>query len=55
METADKFFSFIVKTDFTQSHQRFDQAYHLSLNSEGTKSVAYYWKRNGLTIRPVTD
>ena len=25
METEDKFFSFIVKTDFTQSHHRFDQ------------------------------
>ena len=24
-ETEDKFFSFIVKTDFTDSHQRFDQ------------------------------
>ena len=25
METEEKFFSFVVKTDFTQSHQRFDQ------------------------------
>ena len=25
METEEKFFSFIVKTDFTQSHHRFDQ------------------------------
>ena len=25
METADSFFSFIVKTDFTESHHRFDQ------------------------------
>ncbi len=25
MKTKEKFFSFIVKTDFTQSHQRFDQ------------------------------
>ena len=25
METDEKFFSFIVKTDFTQSHHRFDQ------------------------------
>ena len=25
MKTREKFFSFIVKTDFTQSHQRFDQ------------------------------
>ena len=25
METREKFFSFVVKTDFTQSHQRFDQ------------------------------
>ena len=25
METDDKFFSFIVKTDFTDSHHRFDQ------------------------------
>ncbi|MBQ4251997.1 MAG: DUF1349 domain-containing protein, partial [Erysipelotrichaceae bacterium] len=25
METAEKFFSFIVRTDFTESHHRFDQ------------------------------
>ena len=25
MQTREKFFSFVVKTDFTQSHQRFDQ------------------------------
>ena len=25
MKTREKFFSFVVKTDFTQSHQRFDQ------------------------------
>ncbi len=25
METAERYFSFTVKTDFTQSHQRFDQ------------------------------
>ena len=25
MQTKEKFFSFVVKTDFTQSHQRFDQ------------------------------
>ena len=25
METEEKFFSFIVKTDFTESHHRFDQ------------------------------
>jgi regulation of enolase protein 1 (concanavalin A-like superfamily) len=25
MKTKEKFFSFVVKTDFTQSHQRFDQ------------------------------
>ena len=25
METEDKFFSFVVKTDFTESHHRFDQ------------------------------
>ena len=25
METEDKFFSFIVKTDFSESHYRFDQ------------------------------
>ena len=25
LQTAEKFFSFVVKTDFTQSHQRFDQ------------------------------
>ena len=25
MRTREKFFSFVVKTDFTQSHQRFDQ------------------------------
>ncbi len=25
METEEKFFSFVVKTDFAQSHQRFDQ------------------------------
>ena len=25
METDEKYFSFVVKTDFTQSHQRFDQ------------------------------
>jgi regulation of enolase protein 1 (concanavalin A-like superfamily) len=25
MKTHEKFFSFVVKTDFTQSHQRFDQ------------------------------
>ena len=25
METEEKFFSFIVKTDFTDSHHRFDQ------------------------------
>ena len=25
MQTAEKFFSFVVKTDFTQSHRRFDQ------------------------------
>ena len=25
METGEKFFSFIVKTDFTGSHHRFDQ------------------------------
>ena len=25
MQTAEKFFSFVVRTDFTQSHQRFDQ------------------------------
>ena len=25
MQTREKFFSFVVKTDFSQSHQRFDQ------------------------------
>ena len=25
METEEKFFSFVVKTDFTESHHRFDQ------------------------------
>ena len=25
METEEKYFSFVVKTDFTQSHHRFDQ------------------------------
>ena len=25
METSEKYFSFVVKTDFTQSHHRFDQ------------------------------
>ena len=25
IETAEKYFSFLVKTDFTASHQRFDQ------------------------------
>ena len=25
METGERYFSFIVKTDFTQSHHRFDQ------------------------------
>ena len=25
METREQYFSFTVKTDFTQSHQRFDQ------------------------------
>ena len=36
MNTKEKFFSFVVKTDFTQSHQRFDQCgivmYHDSEN-----------------------
>ncbi|MBR1773751.1 MAG: DUF1349 domain-containing protein [Eubacterium sp.] len=35
METEDKFFSFIVKTDFSKSHHRFDQCgIVLYLNSE---------------------
>ena len=25
METGEKYFSFVVKTDFTESHHRFDQ------------------------------
>ena len=25
MQTQEKYFSFVVKTDFSQSHQRFDQ------------------------------
>ena len=35
MQTREKFFSFVVKTDFTQSHQRFDQCgIVMYLNSE---------------------
>ena len=55
METEEKFFSFIVKTDFTQSHHRFDQCgIVMYLDSENwlKGSVEYDSEASTGTTRP---
>ena len=47
MKTREKFFSFVVKTDFTQSHQRFDQCgIVMYLNSENWLKGSVEYENN---------